>query len=86
MTDTPAPIDETTPLPDNHDPMATAIAGGYKEPPEPTLAERVNTFIASLEHAVRHNGPVSVAMIAEAKDLLGWVDPKDEVHTDTPEA
>jgi hypothetical protein len=29
------------------------------------------TVVADLEHAIRHNAPVTLAMLAEIKDLLG---------------
>ncbi len=63
--------DETAPIADGHDPMQSAIAGGYKEEPAPSLGERITALVAAMEHAMAHNAPVTIAMLAEMKDLLG---------------
>lgn len=52
------------------DPMAKAVANGYKEEPPPSLRARVEAMIASFEHAMAHNAPVTPAMMAEMKALL----------------
>jgi len=57
-------------------PMEKAKAGGYVEPEAPSHEDRVAAVVADLEHAMKHNGPVTIAVLAEVKDLLGV---KDEV-------
>lgn len=52
------------------DPMAKAVANGYKEEPAPSLRARVEAMIASFEHAMAHNAPVTPAMMTEMKALL----------------
>jgi|HubBroStandDraft_6_1064221.scaffolds.fasta_scaffold3306531_2 hypothetical protein len=42
-----------------------------KEDEGPSMTERAQAAVHDLEHACRHNAPVSVAMIAEIKALLG---------------
>jgi hypothetical protein len=66
--------DETTAVPT--DPLQTAIAGGYKEPEAPTKEDRIADLIAGLEHAMKHNAPVSLHLLREAKSLLGVEDPE----------
>lgn len=64
--------DAETEMPeDNRTPMERAIAGGYQHPEEPTLKARVVALVDAMEHAAKHNAPVSVAMVAEMRDLLG---------------
>jgi hypothetical protein len=52
------------------DPMERAKAGGYVEEPLPSMRERVEALVASFEHAMAHNAPVTPAMMAEMKALL----------------
>jgi hypothetical protein len=62
----------TAPIDNSHLPPAErAAANGYKDPEPPTRDERIMTVVADLEHAIRHNAPVTLAMLAEIKDLLG---------------
>ena len=52
------------------DPLATAKAHGYVEPESPSREERIKTLIVDAEHAMNSNSPISLAMLAELKDLL----------------
>jgi len=52
------------------EPMEKAKANGYVEPPAPSRDQRVNALIAEVEHAMAHNAPLTVAMLAEMKALL----------------
>ena len=56
---------------DNRTPMEKAVAGGYVAPAEASREDRAAAVVADLEHAMKHNGPVSPAVLAEVKDLLG---------------
>jgi hypothetical protein len=63
---------QTAPMDNSHLPPAErAAANGYKDPEPPTRDERIMTVVGDLEHAIRHNAPVTLAMLAEIKDLLG---------------
>jgi hypothetical protein len=53
------------------DPMAKAIAGGYREPAPASREDRAKHLVAALDHAIKHNAPVTQTMLAEARDLLG---------------
>jgi hypothetical protein len=47
-----------------------AARPAFVEPPPPTREDRVTSVIASLEHAMKHNAPVSIADIREIEALL----------------
>ena len=53
------------------DPMAKAVANGYVEPKAVSHEDRVAALIADVEHAMTHNTPISSAVFAEMKALLG---------------
>jgi hypothetical protein len=52
-------------------PMEKAKAGGYVEAAPPSREDRIAAVIRDLEHAMKHNGPMGPATLAEVKDLLG---------------
>ncbi len=56
---------------DQLDPMAKAVANGYKEPSEPSREDRAVAAITALEHSVKHNAPVAMEVIRDLRDLLG---------------
>ena len=58
------------PVPDAMTAADRAKAGGYVEPDPPTREDRVAAVIASLEHANKHNSPVTRADIDEVEALL----------------
>lgn len=43
-------------------------------PPPPSREDRANALVADLKHAMKHNAPVSIAMLKELQDLLGVED------------
>ena len=47
--------------------------GGYKPEAEPSRQERAQRLVAEMQHAVDHNAPITQAMMAEVRDLLGAV-------------
>lgn len=47
--------------------------GGYVPEPEPSLQERAVALLNDMQHAVDHNAPISQAMMAEARALIGGV-------------
>lgn len=53
------------------DPMATAVANGFKEAALPSNEDRAKAVITALEHAVKHNAPVALETIKELRYLLG---------------
>lgn len=56
---------------DTRSPMERAIAGGYKEPKKASLADRAVALLAAMEHATKHNAPVTLHMLNEMRALLG---------------
>jgi len=60
------------------DPLEKAKSQGYVEPEPPSREDRIKTVIADMQHAMASNAPMSPAMLAEIKDLLG--------HEDAPAA
>lgn len=55
----------------NAENLARAKANGYVEPEEPSIAERVNALVESVEAAMAHNAPISLEILTEMKALLG---------------
>jgi hypothetical protein len=49
---------------------ADAARPAFVEPTPPTREDRIATVIASLEHAMKHNAPVSIADLREVEALL----------------
>jgi hypothetical protein len=73
MSDTSLPADPVMPGPDGAQmtPLERAtLIGGYKPEPEPTREERGHALVAAMEHAVKHNAPVTLDMLREMRDLL----------------
>lgn len=62
---------ETEMAEDTRTPMERAIAGGYKEEGVRSNDDRAAALIEAMEHAMKHNAPVSLHMLAELRDLLG---------------
>lgn len=62
---------EATTTTEDMTPMQKAIAGGYEAEAEVSREDRAKNFVASLEHAIKHNAPIALSMIREARDLLG---------------
>lgn len=56
----------------NAENLDRAKAGGYVEPTEPSISERVGALIAGVQHAMDHNSPISRELFAEMKALLGY--------------
>lgn len=56
----------------NAENLDRAKAGGYVEPTEPSISERVGALIAGVQHAMDHNSPISREHFAEMKALLGY--------------
>lgn len=50
--------------------MGRAMKNGYREPDAPSFKGRVVALMASMEHAVEHNAPVTPTMLAEMRTLL----------------
>lgn len=69
---------ETMEAEDTRTPMERAVAGGFKEPEEPSHEDRVKALIAHMEHAAKHNAPIGHAMLKEMRDLLGANEAKAE--------
>lgn len=55
----------------NEENLQRAIANGYKEPEQPTAKDRVMAVLDSMEHQIQHNGPITLEMIRELRDVLG---------------
>lgn len=71
-----APVTEVAPAasvaaPEPAAPPAEAPANVPAAAPEPTHAERAVALIAEVEHAHATNSPLTAAMVAELKALLG---------------
>lgn len=60
----------------NADNLARAKEGGYVEPAEPSIADRVSALVDGVQHAMDHNAPISREHFAEMKDLLGYRNPE----------
>lgn len=67
-----------SPVPAAEDPLAKAVSNGYVEPQPVPREERVKTLIADIEHAMASNAPMTPALLAEVKDLIGFVAPVAE--------
>lgn len=52
------------------DPLERAKANGYVEAEAPSREERVAALIRDFEHVMKHNSPISIAMMGELKALL----------------
>lgn len=63
MTDETKPSDDNAPGTPKLDPS---------NPPGQSLSERAATLVASVEHAMRHNAPITLDMLTEMKALLGY--------------
>lgn len=66
--------------PTEEEKLARAKANGYKEAPEMSREDRAKAIVAALEHAIQHNAPVTLAMVAEVRDLLGVVAEEDKAE------
>lgn len=66
-----APTVEQKEASQNEANLQKAIAGGYKEPVAVSLEDRKAALYAEMQHAVAHNGPITQAMLAEVRELLG---------------
>ncbi|EJN14735.1 hypothetical protein PMI42_01709 [Bradyrhizobium sp. YR681] len=55
----------------NAENLERAKAGGYVEPVEPSISERVAALVAGVQHAIEHNSPISREHFEEMKALLG---------------
>ena len=44
---------------------------------EPSMEERAARLVADMEHAMAHNSPISIAMMNEARALLGVAKPDE---------
>ena len=44
--------------------------GGYEDPAPPSIADRKAAILADMEHAVANNGPITMAMMRELRELL----------------
>lgn len=51
--------------------LRQAIENGYKPEAEPSKQERARALVADMEHTVANNGPITIAMLREVRDLLG---------------
>lgn len=60
------------------DALETAKAGGYVEPPAPSIRDRVDALVAGVEAAMSHNAPISAEYFNEMKELLGFRGVADE--------
>lgn len=78
----PAEVDH---VPTNEEKLQRAIENGFKPDAEMTAEERAHALVAMLEHAMAHNSPITLAMIAEARALLN-VPPPDDTPPVPPEA
>ncbi|WP_339527807.1 hypothetical protein, partial [Pseudomonas sp. EL_65y_Pfl2_R96] len=68
----------------NAENLEKAKAGGYVEPAEPSISERVAMLVAGVQHAIDHNSPISREHFAELKALLGYrnsAEPPEGVQT-----
>lgn len=54
-----------------------ARANGYRDPDPVHPVDRVKAVLTAMEHAIKHNAPVSLEMIRELRDVLG-------VHDEPP--
>lgn len=52
------------------DPMERAVANGFKEPDAPSKEDRVKAVITAIDHAIKHNSPIALAMREEIVALL----------------
>lgn len=55
----------------NEENLQRAIEHGYREEPEPSREERARILVADMEHTVANNGPITLAMMREVRELLG---------------
>ena len=55
----------------NAENLQRALAHGYVPEPAPSLQERAVALLAEMQHAVDHNAPITQAMLAEARVLIG---------------
>ena len=74
----------TTEAEDTRSPMEKAVANGYQEEAAPTRDERAAALVDAMEHAVKHNAPVTLAMVAELRDLLGVVKEEERAAAELP--
>lgn len=52
------------------DPMAKAVAHGFKEPAAPSRADRIKRVFDAIDHAMKHNSPVAIETRNEIHALL----------------
>jgi hypothetical protein len=65
---------KTDAAPEIADPLERAKANGYVEPPESSKQDRAKALVHHVEHAMKHNSPISLHMLHELKALLGGED------------
>ena len=51
--------------------LQKAIEHGFKPEAAPSPEQRARTLVADMQRSVDNNGPITVAMMREVKDLLG---------------
>ena len=67
--------------------LARARENGYRDPDPIDPVARVKAVLTAMEHAIKHNAPVTMEMVSELREVLNVpADPKpsdDETDSDT---
>lgn len=57
-------------VPTDEEKLARAKENGFVEAEPLSREERAHALVATMEHAVRHNAPVTLEMLREMRELL----------------